>query len=87
MSSASDPIDWRGDLDDDCTALWTGLMLRAEKMDHHDWWWAVTQDDGSHAGIGSSNEDGKPCQSGEIARQRAETCAREFLGNPVDGNR
>lgn len=80
MSSTTGAIDWQGDLDDDCTAIWMGLMLRAEEMDHRCWWWAVTRDNGSHDPIGSSNMDGKPCPSGEIARQRAEACAREFLG-------
>lgn len=38
---AQQPIVWTGDLNDDCTALWNGLMLRAECMDKGFWWWAV----------------------------------------------
>jgi hypothetical protein len=33
--------DWIGDLADDCTARWAGLILRAESMDRSRWWWAV----------------------------------------------
>jgi hypothetical protein len=29
----SQPIIWEWDLNDDCTARWAGLMLRAEWMD------------------------------------------------------
>ena len=38
---ANKPIVWTDDLEDDCIALWAGLMLRAEWMDEDYWWWAV----------------------------------------------
>ncbi|MDR6568809.1 hypothetical protein [Chitinophaga ginsengisegetis] len=38
---AEEPIIWTGDLSDDCTAKWAGLMLRAEWMEKNYWWWAV----------------------------------------------
>ncbi len=77
--SASTLIEWRGDLDDDCTAIWNGLMLRAEEMDRNCWWWAVSRDEGRGDEIGSSNSEDRECQSGGVARQRAEDCAREFI--------
>ena len=80
MSSTTGAIDWQGYLDDDCTAIWMGLMLRAEEMESNSWWWAVSRDEGRGPEVGASNWDGKPCPSGVIARQRAEACAREFLG-------
>jgi hypothetical protein len=36
ISNTDEKIIWNGDLDDDCTALWAGLMLRAEWMDGSD---------------------------------------------------
>lgn len=32
---------WSGNLDDDCTARWRGLTLRAEAMGKRTWWWCV----------------------------------------------
>jgi hypothetical protein len=40
-STPNEPVRWHGDLKDDCTARWAGLMLRAEKMNDGDWWWCV----------------------------------------------
>ena len=34
---AQKPIMWTGNLDDDCTARWAGLLLRAEWMDEDYW--------------------------------------------------
>ena len=73
------PIRWSGDLQDDCTAIWGGLMLRAEEMDHNSWWWAVSLDEGRGGEIRSSNYEDRECRSGAIARSRAEECARDFL--------
>ncbi|WP_035601529.1 hypothetical protein [Haloferula sp. BvORR071] len=77
MADPEQPI-WTGDLDDDCTAIWDGLMLRAEEMDKDQWWWAVMHE-ATSAEIGSSNDDPRVCSSGASARQRAEQCARDFL--------
>lgn len=77
-----DPISsplWEGDLDDDCTALWQGLMLRAEEMDRGNWWWAVSAESGRGAELGSSNHEDRTCRDGKTARQRAEECARAYL--------
>lgn len=73
------PIVWTGDLEDDCTALWADLLLRAEEMSLSDWWWAVSDNRLAGAEIGSSNWTGQPCVSGDIARKRAEQCARNYL--------
>lgn len=80
IGSAEEPIRWTGDLQDDCTAVWGGLMLRAEEMDRNIWWWAVSADEGRGEEIRSSNDEDRECRSGVIARQRAEECARAHLG-------
>jgi hypothetical protein len=74
-------IEWRGDLDDDCTAEWSGLLLRAEWMAGDRWWWAVS-DLASGEEIDSSNSDGYvevAFTSGAAARRAAESAAREHL--------
>ena len=73
------PVTWQGDLNDDCTAIWNGLMLRAESMDGDNWWWAVSLDEGRGIEMGSSNWEDRPCGSGAIARHQAEACARELI--------
>ncbi|MCE9552929.1 MAG: hypothetical protein K8T91_06075 [Planctomycetes bacterium] len=70
--------EWTGDLDDDCTSLWAGLMLRAEHMHKSHWWWAVS-DMESGEEIASSNQTSKACRSGRAARLAAENAAREYL--------
>ncbi|WP_028981126.1 hypothetical protein [Sporocytophaga myxococcoides] len=62
---ATQPITWIGDLSDDCTANWAGLMLRGEWMDEDYWWWAVY--------------DMKKDGGGEISRQKAESVAQEYI--------
>jgi hypothetical protein len=74
-------IEWKGDLDDDCTAEWSGLLLRAEWMDGDRWWWAVS-DLASGDEIDSSNHDGYfdiKFTSGSAARHAAEQAAYEHL--------
>ena len=73
-------IPWTGDLDDDCTAKWCGLLLRAEWMNGSRWWWAVT-DVTSGQEIDSSNNEGYfeiEFTSGIAARQAAEKAARVY---------
>jgi len=74
-------IEWKGDLDDDCTAQWSGLLLRAEWMNGNRWWWAVS-DIASGKEIDSSNNEGYfevVFTSGAAARHAAEKAAREHL--------
>jgi hypothetical protein len=74
-------IEWRGDLADDCTAEWSGLLLRAEWMAGNRWWWAVS-DLASGEEIDSSNNEGYfevEFTSGDVARHAAEKAAREYL--------
>ena len=74
-------IDWSGDLSDDCTARWAGLMLRAEEMEHGRWWWAIHDQTLGDSGdsVVSSNDDGQPmCRSGEEARSAAEAAAHIY---------
>jgi hypothetical protein len=79
----TEPIVWTGDLNDDCTALWAGLMLRAEWMDENYWWWAVSKNWGKGDEIDSSNAYDIRFIGGESARKAAENAAKKYLGiNP-----
>ncbi|MGJ8639021.1 MAG: hypothetical protein ACSHYA_06470 [Opitutaceae bacterium] len=71
------PIEWSGDLEDDCTAIWCGMMLRAEEMDRKNWWWAVYEKNGNI--ISSSNEESYSPLGGSEARKLAEQGARQHL--------
>ena len=79
--SANEPIIWTGDLDDDCTAHWAGLLLRAEWMDEDYWWWSVSEDGASPTddNIDDSNNYNERFIGGETSRKRAERVAREYL--------
>ena len=80
MMGTTEPIIWTGDLDDDCTAIWNGLILRAEWMDEDIWWWAVSKNNNNPLDeIDSSNNYDAVCIGGEKARQFAEQAARKFL--------
>ncbi|WP_299444177.1 hypothetical protein [uncultured Aquimarina sp.] len=72
-------IIWEGDLKDDCTAKWSGLMLRAEWMDEDYWWWCVYDNLNSDIQIDSSNEYDEKFIGGEIVRNKAEEIAKEYL--------
>jgi len=82
--AAKEPIIWNGDLDDDCTALWAGLMLRAEWMDEAYWWWAVYDMQKNEVTIDSSHEYNTRCVSGEAARAKAEDVAKAYLELALD---
>jgi len=73
---------WRGDMSDDCTAIWRGLMLRAEQMSRRHWWWAVYADEG-RAGCdeiaASHDEPPYRAKTGHEARAAAEAAARKYL--------
>lgn len=71
-------ITWTGVLDDDCTARWAGLMLRAERMESRHWWWAVS-DLTTGGEIESSNDYNTRCLSGSDARSLAEVVARDYI--------
>jgi hypothetical protein len=73
------PVEWTGDLQDDCTARWAGLMLRAEQMQRGVWWWAVYDDRGG-AVLGDSNMAGIRVPNGKKARLAAEDAARKWIG-------
>ncbi|WP_405207119.1 hypothetical protein [Aquimarina sp. LLG6339-5] len=72
-------IKWEGDLNDDCTAIWCGLMLRAEWMDEDYWWWCVYDNMNNDIQIDSSNEYDERFIGGETARNKAEEIARNHL--------
>jgi hypothetical protein len=76
---AKQPIAWTGDLSDDCTANWAGLMLRAEWMDEDYWWWAVYDMQKSEATIDDSNNYTERFIGSEVTRQKAESIAREYI--------
>lgn len=45
LLGATEPIVWTGDLADDCTARWRGLMGRAEKLSDQHWYVGVYRTD------------------------------------------
>lgn len=76
---ARQPIVWTGDLSDNCTAEWAGLMLRAEWMDEDYWWWAVYDMQKNEMTIDDSNEYETRFIGGEAARTKAESVAKKYL--------
>ncbi len=77
------PIIWNGDLNDDCTARWSGLMLRAECMDEDYWWWCVYDMLDNENQIDNSNEYDEQVIGGEKARKKAEEVAKNYLKNEL----
>ena len=76
---ATEPINWTGDLEDDCTANWAGLMLRAELMEGDRWWWTVYDMLNDEITIDSSNDHKVEFNDGDTARRKAEDVARKYL--------
>ena len=74
-------IIWKGDLEDDCTAEWQGLMLRAEWMDEGYWWWAVYDMRKREITVDSSNEYETSFIGGVAARAKAESVAKAYVNN------
>ena len=74
------PIIWTGDLADDCTAIWAGLMLRAEWMDEDFWWWCVYDMEKDEVQVDSSNNYSESFLGGDISRKKAEEVAKKYLG-------
>ncbi len=70
------PIEWMGDLNDDCTASWEGLTLRAERMKRVSWWWAVYDETGE---VACSADSEVHVPTGKKARAAAEHAARAWL--------
>ena len=80
---ANEPIIWTGDLSDDCTALWAGLRLRADRLDEDYWWWRVYDMQKGEATVDDSNSHEKEIAGGEIARQKAELIARQYVSELI----
>lgn len=76
--SSTESIVWKGDLTDDCTAEWAGLMLRAEQMGDNNWWWAVYDMQQNDVTIDCSNEYGIFFTNGNTARSKAESVAKAY---------
>lgn len=76
---AKQSFTWTGDLSNDCTALWAGLMLRAECMEEGYWWWAVYDMQKGEATIDDSNNYNERFIRGEIAQQKAENVAQVYV--------
>ena len=72
-------IKWEGDLKDDCLANWSGLLLRAERMEEDNWWWYVYDVLDNEIQIDSSNNYNSICKDGNSSRQLAEQKAKEYL--------
>jgi len=86
QTSPNTPITWKGDLSDDCTAEWFGLMLRAERMNANDWWWAVYDMQDAERTVDSSNEYDILFPTGNAARDKAETVATAYLKRKLRDN-
>jgi hypothetical protein len=69
-------VEWVGDLNDDCTASWEGLTLRAERMRRVSWWWAVYDETGE---VACSADSDVHVPTGKKARAAAEHAAKEWL--------
>jgi len=76
------PIEWTCDEDDDCSASWEGLLLRAEWIDDDWWWWAVYDMGKEELIVDCSNNRKESFPAGETARQEAELVARNYR---IDG--
>ena len=77
------PIIWQGDLNDDCTSNWAGLMLRAEWMDEDYWWWSVYDILENENQIDSSNEYEQKFIGGKVSREKAEEIAKNYLKEKI----
>lgn len=77
------PPVWTGNLEDDCTSRWGGLLLRAEWMSGENWWWAVSEI-ATDLQVDSSNNREDEVDSGLLARRLAEAAACEHLGLSSD---
>ncbi len=77
--NTNEPIIWTGNLNHDCTAIWAGLMLRAERTDRKSWWWGVSDllNDGFE--VDDSHNYRKRFVNGKISRKEAERAAKEYL--------
>lgn len=80
------PIHWTGDLSDDCTAEWAGLMLRAEWMDEDYWWWAVYDMQNEETTIEDSNDYFERFIGGEAARNKAENVAVKYISKLINAS-
>jgi hypothetical protein len=76
---AKQPITWTGDQLVDCTTLWAGLILRAERMEEDYWWWAVCDMQKDEATIDDSNNYTDRFIEGEMSRQKAESVAQKYI--------
>jgi len=76
----NEPIIWTGDLSNDCTSKWAGLLLRAEWMDEDYWWWEVSDTENPEIEIDSSNNYDISFIGGDTSRQKVEEVARKYLG-------
>lgn len=73
------PIIWKGDLNDNCSANWASLILRAECMDNDYWWWCVYDLLDNENQIDSSNEYDQKFIEGNASRNKAEEIAKTYL--------
>lgn len=76
-------IEWQGDLKDDCSAHWQGLLLRAECLDNNQWWWSVYDLQKKEIQIDSSNERDEIVTDAEAARTKAEFAAQQYIAKKL----
>ena len=65
-------VDWRGNLDDDCSLERYGMLAHVEKMDRGRWWFAISR--GRKDLFNSAdNETYVKLPTGDVARAAAES--------------
>ncbi|WP_299683359.1 hypothetical protein [uncultured Tenacibaculum sp.] len=75
---------WEGDLTDDCSAKWRGLLLRAEWMNQDFWWWSVYDLLNKEKQIDSSNNYyPETFKNGKLARSAAVQIAKNYLKEEI----
>ena len=79
-----EPIEWTGDLNDDCVARWRGLLAHAEAMNKGvdkngmsvEWWYFAVCREGEEDDIVHSTSDEMSAATGEAARRICEVFMR-----------
>lgn len=77
------PILWNVNLNDDCTAKWSGLMLQAKRKNEDYWWWCVYDMLDNENQIDCSNEYNERFIDGDQAKDKAEEVAKNYLKNEL----
>lgn len=83
---SKEPLIWTGDLSDDISANWAGLLLRAEWMNEDYWWWAVYDIENNEEVIDNFNNYDEHFVGGEISTKKAEEVAKKYLNRLINAD-